>query len=294
MTARRRRPGQLPPFGLLLGLALVACGEATTPSSTPPTPSSTPGPGSSGAEADIATGVVTNAQREPVAGATIRLIAFAGGSDVGEERLVVETDEDGAYRVELPLGLYEVHGEVTLELDGQPITVPLQPADGSCGRMLSSDGIVEHFQLRVSGLVLCPAGADPADPADPAAYLGAAVRVAAALDPAPPDDSIAEYRFEPLGPLADGTGGGTLTYQRTIAAHRATTGPLHERALIHDIPLGAYRISAELVAADGSRTPLLVATGAVPEPAEDVEVRFSPGPTPGTLTTTTLTISATP
>ena len=277
----------------LLALAIAACSDGVTPTPMPasPAPSASDSPSPSVATANVATGVVTNAEREPVAGATIRLIAFASGSDVGEERLAVETDENGVYRTEVPLGLYEVHGEVDLELDGQTIIVPLQPADRSCERRLSSDGIEVDFELQLSGLIACPAGADPDDPAS---YLGAAVRLVAELDPAPPDDAIVEYTLVPLGPLADGTGGGTLTYQRSIAAHRATSGPLHETALIHDIPLGAYELSAELLAIDGSRTPLLVATEVSPQPAVTVELHFGPGATPGNLTVPTLTVSGAP
>jgi hypothetical protein len=64
--------------------------------------------------------------------------------------------------------------------------------------------------------------------------------------------------------------------RRTVAAHSNFFGPLDGTSALHDIPLGRYEVTASLVGADGSRSPLLLSTLEATTPAESVEVTFDP------------------
>lgn len=242
----------------------------------------TPTAGPVSREEDVISGRVTTAAGAPVAGAEIEVVGYTGGPDLGQHIETVATGADGTYRYEVPNGLYEALGTATLEFEGKTYQFLLDPADGSCEQEMSDAGIVKDFVLRLSGLQMCLDGG--VEPDNYLFYHGAPVQLSSDLATAAPHE-VVEYTLQPVGALADGSPGAPLAFQRTVAAHTNYFGPIDDTAALYDIPLGRYVVSAALLAPDGRRLPLLVATDAAPTPAQSVELWFEPREVVGTLTT---------
>jgi hypothetical protein len=243
----------------------------------PRTSQPTPG-GGTVAEPNVIAGRVTTEDGRPISTASLRIVGYTGGASLGQHIETVTTGADGTYRYEVPNGLYEVLGQATVDFEGQTYLFDLDPADGSCDQQLSDDGIVKDFVLRLTGLIMC---FDGVDPDNYLFYHGATIQLSSGLASAAPHD-IVEYTLAPLGPLADGSSGTTLTMQRTVAAHSTSFGPLDQTWVLYDIPLAQYDVSAALLAG-GQRIPLLVSTDAAPTPEASVEVSFDPKVVVGTL-----------
>lgn len=282
---RHRVPHPAAALALLAGAALLTgCDPGPGPTSpnapaTQGTSQQTSGPQPVPAEANVISGRVTTETGAPVAGARLRVVGYTGGSSLGREIETVTSGPDGTYRYEVPRGLYEVLGEGPLDFDGQTYLFNLDPANGSCEQQMSDAGIVKDFVLRLQGLMMC---LDGVDPDNQGFYHGANLQVFNGLTSAAPED-VVEYVFEPTVPLADGSPGQTLTFQRTVAAHSSFFGPLDETSYLYDIPLGRYRVSASLLGTDGSRQPLFISSVGAPSPAQSVEVTFDPRLIVGTL-----------
>jgi hypothetical protein len=273
---------------LVVGAAIVAAcqpdggngGESSRPipPATQAVPGGTNGPAPVRPEANVISGRVTTEVGTPVAGASLRIVGYTGGANLGQEIETVSSAADGTYRYQVPSGLYEVLGEGPLDFEGQTYLFLLDPADGSCEQEMSEAGIVKDFVLRLSGLMTC---LDGVDPENYLFYHGAAVQLFSRLASAAPHD-IVEYRLEPVGSLGDGSAGQVLTMQRTVTAHSSSFGPLDGTSYLYDIPLGRYLLSATLLAPAGP-VPLLVSTATDPTPAQSVEVSFDPRVIVGTL-----------
>jgi hypothetical protein len=295
-SSPRRR---IPALAILtVTLVAAACNPSPTQTGGPGTtagPASTPGSGnsvgpgatqaggrpagpSSAAEPNVIKGRAVTEAGSPVAGANVRIVGYTGGSNLGQEIETVTTGADGTYRYEVPSGLYEVHAEGPLTFDGQTFLFDLAPVDGSCDQQLSDQGIVKDYLLRLAGLMTCQDGG--VNPDNYLFYHGATVQLSNRLASAAPGDVI-EYRLEPIGPMADGRPGSVLAIQRSVAALSAYTGPIDDTAYLYDIPLARYAVSASLVAANGTRTPLLVSTDGAP--ASSVELSFEPRMVVGSL-----------
>ncbi|HKY99336.1 MAG TPA: carboxypeptidase-like regulatory domain-containing protein [Gemmatimonadaceae bacterium] len=215
------------------------------------------GTGFNGAEAqakpvpNVVQGTVSTIDGRPVAGATIR-IAGATGAARGTS-ITAKTDANGRYRVNVPLGHYNVDGFAELQYNGQTYKeLWLDRGDAPCERVMSDKGIVRNFVLRLSGTKRCTNGTDLRNPD---AYYGAYIT---AMSSAFPDDAVITFTLTPTGPLADGTKGRTVVIKRSGAALKKGGGPIGETAFLHDIPLGRYKIAATVRYADGSQRATMV------------------------------------
>lgn len=266
---------------LALTVALVASACQPEGTSTPAGPGATNRPGSTAgattaappivAEPNVITGRVTTEQGQPIAGAQMRIVGYTGGAVLGQEFETVATDAGGVYRLEVPTGLYEVLGQGPLEFDGQTYLFVLEPADGSCEQRMSEAGITKDFTLRLTGFVPCIPGSDPDDYPS---YHGAAIQLFDRTDGSHGDAAEVAYVLEPIGALADGSAGETMTLTRTFAALQTSAGPIDSTWIVHDIPLGRYRLTATSTEPGGSPTQLLVSTDTHTDPASEVEVTF--------------------
>jgi hypothetical protein len=199
-------------------------------------------------EPNVVQGTVRTADGRPLAGAVIRVSGSTGAAR--GTTLKATTDARGNYRVAVPLGHYNVDGFVDLEYDGQTYReLWLDRVGAGCERVMSDRGIERHFVLRLSGPKRC---FNVTDPNSPDAYHGAYVVAMATM----PADVTVSFTFTPLGRLADGTAGRTLTFTRSGSALARGGGRLGETAMLHDIPLGRYRVTAETRDGAGRRTPL--------------------------------------
>jgi hypothetical protein len=195
---------------------------------------------------NVVEGTVKTIDGRPVPGATIR-IAGATGAARGTA-IRATTDANGRYRAKVPLGHYNVDGFADIEYEGQNYKeLWLDRGDAPCERVMSDKGIVRNFVLRLSGPKRCTNGLSPNNPD---AYNGAYIT---AMTSAFPDDAVITFNLTPLGPLADGSKGRTISITRTGAALKKGGGPINETSFLHDIPLGRYRVAAEVRYANGKR-----------------------------------------
>lgn len=106
-------------------------------------------------------------------------------------------------------------------------------------------GAIRNFHWKIQGVSDTPTATDGSG------FWGGSVIMNSAFeyptDPIPADATI-KLTFVPLGPLIDGSTGGTVS----------RAGPFNDVA--KDIPVGFYRVTAELIE-NGQNQPLLVGTG---------------------------------
>ena len=275
---------------------------APTPASTAPTPSPTPGPAptpaptpgttpnptpgtvpksatTAGLEPNVIKGVVRDEQGDPVPGARIRIAGYTGnptglpGADHDDD---VTTDGAGAYRVQVPSGLYEVAGEATVAFEGKNFVFYLHPADGSCEPQMSAGGIVKHFVLRLSGLEKC--AGDGVDPQHEGFYSGAPIELFHESPKGLPGDAQLTFTLTPTGPLADGGAGKVITMTRSVSALGNASGALETTKILHDIPLGRYQLTGFATLPGGARQDLAFGSFWAPKsaPAASYAVSFEP------------------
>lgn len=214
----------------------------------------------------VVSGTVRTADGRPLAGATIRV---SGATGAGRGTTVkTQSDRNGNYRIEVRPGDYDVDAFHDLTFDGQTYReLWLDRTNDGCGRQLSERGIVRHFVLRLSGLKRCTTDDDPNKTGS---YAGATVLIVPGSLPA---SAAVRFTFTPIGPLADGTKGRVLTFDRTGAMLATGAGRLGETAWLYDIPLGRYRVSAE-ARLGGTARALLLQDNAGGNPAAAIEIGF--------------------
>jgi hypothetical protein len=143
---------------------------------------------------------------------------------------------------------------------------------------------VQNFTLAFTGL----RNSTDADPDVAKSYLGGRIWLYYFPKSAPPE-AVVHVTLEPVGPLADGRPGRTLTFERTVDALRHNDGDgraLKKTRMLHDIPLGVYKASAWVEAPGGAkwRLRLRAKPGGDERPtetAETVEIHFIPDGTWG-------------
>jgi hypothetical protein len=141
------------------------------------------------------------------------------------------THENGRYKAEGLLQIpYNTYAWYKTTYQDKTLCMRVAPATlNQYDSFVPTDGVVRNFRLRISGPI-----DDRGD-----IYYGAELHV---FYQELPRDATVQVKFEPLGPLADGTTGKTLV--RTP-----------KDMMIADIPVGAYRVTAEVTDATGRRRP---------------------------------------
>lgn len=221
-------------------------------------------------EPNVVQGVVV-AERTgaPIAGARITVAGYDGnGASVVEE---ATTDAQGRYRLPMVAGLYSVRAEVEMPFGEETFHLTLHPASGRCDQAMSERGIVADFVLRLAGYQSCFEG----DPTNYHNYYGGTISVDPADTATLPADAVVTFTFEPLGALIDGAAGDTLIVTRTVAMLEATSGPLDQTRHLHDIAIGAYRLSAVARLPGGAMRQLYLAPSRYDAPATAVDVGFA-------------------
>lgn len=208
---------------------------------------------------------------QPLAGVRIRVFGVAkNGNDVNT---TTRTNAAGAYSVKLMPGVYHV-GWALWDVpapSGPAYSLPLHPLDGNIDDASSASGIVEDFVLKIAGRI-----SPHKDAQSELSYYGGSVRVFGGAIANPPQFGDPSYRFpagskvqltlKPLGALIDRSAGQTLTLHQLI----------NNSATFLDIPIGRYQVTANLIAVDGTATPLRVAVARVGTGTSPI--RFTPSP----------------
>lgn len=260
----------------------VAC--QPTPTTSPVRPGATnanpgattsnPGPTAAGpvtpGEANVISGFVSTAMGRPIAEAVLEILGYVGGAGLGEVFGTVESGADGVYRTDVPAGYYEVFGQAGVEFDGQAYLFDLEATNGSCGVVMSEEGIVRDFVLPLTGFKGCRPGLKTDYYTS---YHGAAIQLFDGTS-GHGADAVIVYTLEPIGSLADGSTGERLDIARTVGALQTSAGPIDSTYILHDIPLARYRVSAAMWEGDGTEVLLLVSSDTATTPASEVEISF--------------------
>jgi hypothetical protein len=211
-TAVRRAP-------LALALFAAACSaEGTTPTD----------PDEGGSAAYVASGRVTDARGEPLAGVEVVL----DNQLLHNSNVVTRTGTDGRYRATLPpvAVTWAASARLQREFDGARYTIELAPVDPSA--FAGNTGGVRDFVWRVRG-----AGPD-------GSWYGSSVVVYASLAQFDLDPRDVELTLTPVGPLIDGSQG------QAVVGRPSSTG---DGYAVVDVPIARYTIAAREVGGGASR-----------------------------------------
>ena len=172
------------------------------------------------------TGVVMDGQGKPIEGARI-WVKPSLTTGLVEAR----TDEKGQYHAEGLIRIpYNTYAWMKTTYREKNLCMRVAPAKlQEYDSFVPTDGIVRNFKLRISG---------PIDDRGNI-YYGGELRV---FYDGLSRDTAVDVKFEPLGPLADGTTGKTLLRQP-------------KDMMIEDIPVGAYRVTAQVTDPTGRKRP---------------------------------------
>ena len=284
---------------IFVALALSACGGEPSPSPTPTplqnqaiveptstTPPSLPTPETSlpdGTAPGVIAGTVTDQAGNPLTNAHVTIWGTTGaGANTYFEAAV---DEAGRYAQPVPVGVYEIKAYAGIEYNDRHYNVWLHPVDGiDTPSQDAANGRTKDFELRLSGPK--PAAKTRPDAAD--SFYGGVIDLSTEgqyylfygngkiVEPfVYPDGAVVRVELTPNGPLLDGSVADVVT--RDINGEDVAT------AAIIDVPLGDYTVRATMIEADGTATPLLVASyipggpfGQKIVPAEAARAEFVP------------------
>lgn len=229
-------------------------------------------PPEAGREQGVISGVVTDWRGDSLKNASIFAREVSSGASYE-----AKTGSAGSYEMRnLPDGSYRVTGFVYPDHQGGAWKLPLDPAHNSVNPVSTTNGVRKDFQWLL-------AGQKPSVRAShPYAYYGAYISVDTDyLSPNWPEDAVVDFTLVPTGPLIDGSKGKTLSYSRTVAALRTEhPAPLEQSHFLHDVPIGPYRLTAQLATPDDTVCSMDLRTGFGSEPFQEiVDVDFQPSTT---------------
>ena len=219
-------------------------------------------------------GDIVDRNGQPIKGA--KGSVYVGGTTIRGDRssYSLEIDDKGHFEMVIPDGVYRITPTLSVEYDGKTLPVQLVPMDGKPGHSFSSaEGIVQDFRWVLLGR-------RPGVEGDSyVSYFGGHVGFS--------DQKWADWGHQmkdrwpagtklrvvltPTGPLIDGSEGRPAIVEvdlKQLATQQA--GAL--------VPIGVYKVAAELLTPDGRRQRALLSRDAVvPQRAPEVEIHFSRG-----------------
>lgn len=172
------------------------------------------------------TGVVVDGQGKPIEGARI-WVKPSLTTGLVETR----TDENGKYKAEGLIKVpYNTYAWVKTSYRSKNLCMRVAPAKvQEYDSFVPTHNVVRNFKLRISG---------PIDDRGNIFY-GGELRV---FYQEMSRDYKVEFKFEPLGPLADGSTGQTFVREP-------------KDMMVEDIPVGAYRVTAMVTEPNGRKRP---------------------------------------
>lgn len=234
------------------------------------------------AQPGFAIGWVGDASGKPLAGAKVKVWAMALNAFGRTLNGTVKTGPDGIYRAPITGNwVYTVEAEAPVDFDDKIFNLPCNPIKipGAKDIQRSREGFVQNFVVALTGFK----NTDAADPTRPTDYLGASIMLYYMVgeEGLLPPDSVVTVTLVPVGKLADGSAGKTLTFTRTVKALRtdALGGvKIQNTRSLHDIPLGVYKVSAA-VTTGGATRPMTVSyrdDSYKTVSGETIDLHFSP------------------
>lgn len=259
-------------IAFILLLALAGCdGENSSPDQSDA--------GEVAAASGYARGRVTMPDGSPIETPDAKVTLFLQG--VNEEtaesiQLSPQIDADGHYEQKLVPGHYH-YSDAMIEVpyEGESFRLDLDPVEDMRAQRPSSEGLVQNFVWRISGQRPNTAG----DPEQAAHWYGGQVVFQYAIYredlrqamPLPEPGTRFLFQLTPLGPLIDGSTGEPLAFEGEWTADMSVTSTL----TLHDVPIGSYELTGEIVHLDGTTRPAVFVSGPN-QYAPQVELHFTP------------------
>ncbi len=236
-------PGETGSYRLSLWAAAEGAASAPAPTG-----------GAQTAPPNTVMGTVIDAQGRPLPGARVSLYPALTTGQVN-----ATTDAAGNYIFQsLPDVPYDIRAYTSVNYGGQQICMRLaMENEADYNSFTAGSGITRNFQLRFSGQIRDIHGNTPQ-------HFGGAIYFVDG--PAETENGAqVEFSFTPAGPLVDGSQSSPFT--RTYTSSMGN--------LIHDIPVGPYRLSAVLIQPDGARQPLLLRHDAFAQATPFLDIDWS-------------------
>jgi hypothetical protein len=204
-------------------------------------------------DSNVVSGTVYDSQGEPMP--DLELQITSGLSELGGKQIQTTTDAHGRYKGRLPRGSYKVDAYGTVAYEGLEVVVQLTPrkARSDVLDLPASGGAHLDLDFKTSGQRPDTTGVTAGD------YFGGSVLIS---EPFVTDESVAPlwslqeqlevvFHFEPAGPRVDGTPSKAFDVTRTVGQLVSGSEVRGEGALLDDIPLGSYVLSATLQTLSG-------------------------------------------
>ena len=214
----------IPGFNLLSFLCLLLCFAACKKSDA----------GSAASTNGYATGRITGTGGLPIAGAKV----VANNSMILDNNPAGVTDANGYYKIKLPsVGTFHTSAQITRNFNGQTFILELTPDSYD---EFSIDGANRDFTWKLTGQRETAS----------MGYYGATLAMNSDLFSLIEDYSKVTWKLVPQGKLIDGSEGTILTLK--------CTAPMTENyAVLRDIPIGRYKVSA-IYTHNNTNTPLKI------------------------------------
>lgn len=230
------RPGETGAYRLTIAGAGAPTGGGVPggPAASGTAPAPPPPGGPTSLEPRTVTGTVVDTAGRPIVGAKVWI-----QPSLTTGLVEVRTDADGRYRASSLIDVpYSAKAWAEVEYGGRRLCLRLgMPSPADYDTFVPVQGAVRDFRWQLTGPIEDLRGLNE--------YFGGMVRVmnAGALLAG---GSRVELSFTPTGPRIDGSG--VAAFARVLGDARDTD--------VRDLPVGPYRVTAAIVAADGSRRPL--------------------------------------
>src|SRR5690606_24899973 len=238
-------------------LTISAAGAGAAKAPTAPTPqppanqSPTPQPMPPSRPGTV-TGTVVDTQGRPIAGARVWI-----QPSITTGLVEVRTDANGRYLaqglVDVP---YTAKAWTYVTYNGRQLCLRLgmdSPVDYTA--FVPAQGAVKNFRWQLTGPI--------EDLRDLNEYFGGMLRV---MNTGYYAGDRIELSFTPTGPRIDGS---------SVAPFTRTLNDPSRDYDVRDLPAGPYRVTATLVASDGSRRPLRLSRDSLAPPAEAIDIDWS-------------------
>ncbi len=227
------------------------------------------------AEPGVVSGKITDSAGKPIEGAEVRIL---GTTSAGEDvSYYPKSGADGTYSTRVADGVYSIDASLTRDYSGRSFEFTLHPTDNTDNEFDSQGGIARDFVWKLSGFE--PGGLKE----NYFSYYGGNIQMSyrtpddAQFYGIPyPEESVATFTLTPTGPLADGSQGKPIKFERTAADLDRSDGAIDDTSNLYDIPLGPYTLTGTLKTPDGTSVPLVFRTAYTQEQfAPSVEVNWT-------------------
>jgi len=176
-------------------------------------------------EVGYVTGKVTDALGNNLQGVKI----YVDNTIFYNSGISTTSNANGIYKIKTPQGSWKVYAEMERIFNGTTYKIYLDP--NTFDSFPGDEGAIRNFVWRLTG----------EKPFNPGSFYGGLVKLYKDPDCDIYDMQNIEFTFTPVGPLIDGT-------QGSVIVRKCGLPNTDFYSLIHDIPIGRYKITAKYLA----------------------------------------------